>query len=168
MDVVTACKRKRVSLSDICEAERTGWRRGRAGGCRQEATGAGLLRVGVPFFLMSAGALRLPPELWLEIFSHTAWNLDRLYACSYEPFMLSGAALDRQRHTILKSFVSLALVCRQFQALVTPFLYEDVHIGKRFWNFNGQRAEEHSEQTVRRTHTSPFSMNCSRHLTLCM
>ncbi|KAF5374934.1 hypothetical protein D9758_000567 [Tetrapyrgos nigripes] len=70
---------------------------------------------------------RLPPELWLEVFNWAFYPSSDAYTTHYKPF--SGTA-SQATDTDLQIKCTLTLVCREWHATITEFLYKDVRIGR--------------------------------------
>jgi hypothetical protein len=109
---------------------------------------------------MTPDNLRLPPELWLEVFEWATIDLDALFSTVYQPFQSASTSLDQdQRRGLLKRRLILALVCRQWRALVTPLLLETLHVGKQSLQpamHKVQVIKDSGIYRVRRTH--PYSL----------
>lgn len=75
----------------------------------------------------------LPPELWLKVIELLAYELERLGAYWYEPFIPWGSAFEEQRRAARRILVSVALVSRQFRGIVLLFLQEStLDVGREY------------------------------------
>ncbi|KAJ3845320.1 hypothetical protein F5878DRAFT_550653 [Lentinula raphanica] len=83
----------------------------------------------------------LPSELWLEIFDWATFYPDA-YATAYKPFCTTAFAEAQPTCRDTAISCSLALVCRLWHALVTEFLYRDVHIGHGQSTLKGALCDE--------------------------
>jgi len=72
---------------------------------------------------------RLPPELWLPIFRF-ATSAPIHTSASHEPFQCCHATIAALSDAALRDKCTLALVCKQWRALATDILYEDIRIGR--------------------------------------
>src|SRR5712671_494761 len=74
-------------------------------------------------------APRLPPELWLLVF-RLATSAPIHTSASYEPFQSCHDTTAALSDAALRDKCTLTLVCKQWRALATDILYEDIRIGR--------------------------------------
>jgi hypothetical protein len=90
---------------------------------------------------MTSGSVRLPAELWLQVFLALNSDNERTYSHCHNWFEPRHDAGEELRREARRMNVTVALVCRDWNALIRPWLSRDVVLSPKLTHIDPENVQ---------------------------